>query len=153
MTESALLDQAEQQLLGPGSFTLSKAESVMGSMMSKNVDYGELYFQHTVHEGWALEDGIVRDGSFNIDRGVGVRATSGEKSGFAYSDDIALSALQQAAGAAKSIASGGGKGGGLVVKAQTHHHLYTSENPLRSLPDADKIALLKEIDALARPKH
>ena len=76
-------------------------------MMQGGVDYADLYFQVSRQESWSLEDSIIREGSFSLNQGVGVRAVSGEKTGFAYSDEVMLPALQQAASAAKAIARAG----------------------------------------------
>ncbi len=145
-----ILSQAKQQLLAPAALDETHLEQVIDSMLGHQVDAADLYFQSIRHEGWALEDGIVKEGSYNADRGVGVRAISGEKTGFAYANDIALPALQAAAGASRSIARAG----------QSHQHqawsrsqplaLYSDANPLDSLSRDDKVKLLKDMDAEAR---
>jgi TldD protein len=119
-------------------------------MMGRQVDYADLYFQASQHETWVLEDGIVKEGSYNIERGVGVRAISGEKTGFAYSDDITPEALQKAADAAKGIAD---SGTGATVKAfsrQSPIQIYQSVEPLGSLTQEQKIDLLHQVEAHAR---
>ncbi len=96
-------------LLEPAGLTDHQLAEVLHKLAGKNIDYADLYFQSTYVESWALEDGIIKSGSFDIDRGVGVRAMSGEKTGFAYADDIIFPAIDQAAAAARSIANTGGE--------------------------------------------
>ena len=147
---SQQLEQAREQLLVPAGLDESALQKVLDQLMSHDVDNADLYFQLSRHESWSLEDGIVKDGRFNIDQGVGVRAISGEKTGFAYSDAILLPALTQAADAARSIARSGGSN---AVKAWTGSQardLYTPLDPLASIPAEAKIALLQSVDAAAR---
>jgi len=146
------LELAKAQLLAPAELNENHLESILGGMLGRNVDYADLYFQHSYHESWSLEDGQVKDGSLNIEQGVGVRAISGEKTGFAYSDEIALPALQQASGSAKAIAMAG-KNASNSLSAFSNHSvpaLYSADNPLKSLEDAAKVALLKVADLAAR---
>jgi len=142
---------ATEALWKPAGLSLQSVEAVLAKILGNTVDYADLYFQSAHHEAWVLEDGIIKDGNYNIDCGVGVRAISGEKVGFAYSDDIILPALEAAAVAAKSITSQG--------QTQTVHvkhnlspvrALYDQQNPLQSIPDAEKIALLRSLDTAAR---
>ena len=102
MTET--LKRAEQQLLSPGGLDQGQLERVLAHLMVPAVDAGDLYFQSTSHESWMLEDGLVRSGSHSVEQGVGIRAINGEKTGFAYSDEILMPALLQASGAARAIA-------------------------------------------------
>src|ERR1700730_14928718 len=101
------LDFARARLLTPGGLTEHDLERMLGQLLGHRIDSGDLYFQSVKHESFLLEDGIVKEGSFNLDHGVGVRAISGEKTGFAYSDDIILPALEHAAMAARCIAQQG----------------------------------------------
>ena len=147
---SDILTQAKQHLLAPSTLDETHLEQVMYGMLSHQIDAADLYFQSTRHEGWVLEDGIVKEGSFNADRGVGVRAISGEKTGFAYANDIELSALEAAAGASRSIAS---HGQNLKVQAWQRSQplaLYSDQSPLDSLSRDDKVKLLKDMDAEVR---
>lgn len=146
------LELAKAQLLAPADLQENHLESILGGMLGRNVDYADLYFQHSYHESWSLEDGQVKEGSLNIEQGVGVRAISGEKTGFAYSDEIALPALQQASGSAKAIATAGKTAAHSLsaFNARTAPALYSAENPLKSLEDAAKVALLKVADLAAR---
>ena len=99
----ALLDQATQLLLAPAALEFRQLSQVLADIHVHHVDYADLYFQYSRLESWSLEEGIVKSGSYSIDRGVGVRAISGEKTAFAYSDDISLDALAQAATATRAI--------------------------------------------------
>src|SRR5262249_49867423 len=102
-----LLDTATRTLLTPFDLETGKLERVFGTLAARKVDYADLYFQYSRYEGWSLEEGIVKSGSFNIEQGVGVRAVSGEKTAFAYSDEISFDALQDAAKATRAIAAAG----------------------------------------------
>lgn len=144
-------DLVRERLLAPAELDERALTHVLGSMLGPRVDYADLYLQYSRSESWVLEDGIVRDGHFSIDQGVGVRAISGEKTGFAYSDELLRPALEQAAGAARQIARSGGEAKAVAVPGrQLPAPLYSGDDPLVSLPDADKIALLHRLDAHAR---
>jgi TldD protein len=140
----------EQQLLAPADLTFAKIESVLGSALHASVDNADIYLQSSYSESWSLEDGVVKDAGYSADRGVGVRAMSGEKVGFAYSDDIVLPALEEAAAAARSIAKQGQEQRVHALKNVSGLSLYQADNPLQSLAEADKVALLKKADELAR---
>ena len=99
-----LFATANNCLLAPYEIDNAGLQNVFGQMLSHHVDYADLYFQYSRAEGWSLEEGIVKSGSFNIDQGVGVRAVSGDKTAFAYSDDISMPALVSAAQATRAIA-------------------------------------------------
>lgn len=138
------------RMLEPAGLDEANLSATLGGMMQGGVDYADLYFQVSRQESWTLEDGIIREGSFSLDQGVGVRATSGEKTGFAYSDELLLPALEQAAGAARAIAR---QGQDLSVQAWNRRNvasLYTADDPTTSIDDRQKTALLTEIDALTR---
>lgn len=141
---------AQNTLLDPAGLTDLQLESVLGQIMGYQVDYADLYFQAIHHESWGLEDGIVKDASYDIARGVGVRAVSGDKTGFSYSDNIVLSALNQAAEAARSITGQGKIIPIHVLNPLSTQQLYPIQNPLGSLTAADKIALLQRVDQEAR---
>jgi TldD protein len=144
------IDTAQQILLAPYSLDDKRLQTVFGEIMTHRVDYADLYFQYSRSESWSLEEGIVKSGSFNIDQGVGVRAVSGEKTAFAYSDDISLTALQSAAQATRAIARAGQMGGVQVVKRGTGRNLYRAQDPLASLQDPEKVALLERLERYAR---
>jgi len=140
----------EQALLTDSHIDDAILSKTLTSMMGRQVDFADLYFQSSQHESWMLEDGIVKEGSYNIERGVGVRAISGEKTGFAYSDDISPLALQQAADAAKGIADAGQGGQVQAFKRQSPIKIYQAVEPLGSLTQEKKIELLHQIEAHAR---
>jgi TldD protein len=144
------IDLLMSRMLQPAGLDESNLNATLGSMMQGGVDYADLYFQVSRSESWTLEDSIIREGSFNLDQGVGVRAISGEKTGFAYSDELVMPALQQAASAARAIAR---QGQDLSVQAWTRTEaapLYPSDDPTTSIDDTQKTALLSEIDAAVR---
>ena len=145
-----LLAQAERQLLEPGGFSSRDLDRVFAQLMGPSVDAADLYFQHSRSESWMLEDGIVREGNHSIEQGVGVRAISGEKTGFAYSDEIVLPQLLGAAQSARAIAQSGNPGAGHALAARDAKSLYAPIDPVESLPNEEKIALLREVDKFAR---
>ncbi len=141
---------ANEVLLAPYALDAGQLDSVFGQILAHRVDYADLYFQYTRSESWSLEEGIVKSGSFNIDQGVGVRAVSGEKTAFAYSDDISLPALEAAAQATRAIARQGHAGRAQVAKRAAGHNLYVPHDPIASLQDPKKVALLERIERQAR---
>lgn len=149
---AALFETVKKDLLDPTGLTESQLQQLLHQLSGRNIDYADLYFQSTYSESWVLEEGILKGGSFDIDRGVGVRATSGEKTGFAYADDIVLPALQQAANAAGGIIKQGGEGAVQVWQKTPGHTLYQPINPLHSLTEKDKVSLLQRVDQYIRAK-
>ncbi|MCC6869574.1 MAG: metalloprotease TldD, partial [Burkholderiales bacterium] len=103
MVAASLVADAEQLLLAPAGLDRSALSRVLAEIHRHDVDFADLYFQHARFEGWSLEEGIVKSGSFSIDRGVGVRAVTGDKQAFAYSDDISAAALTEAARVVRAI--------------------------------------------------
>jgi TldD protein len=145
-----LLANAERLLLAPAELDLEKLSSVLSSIHAHDVDFADFYFQHSCYESWSLEEGIVKAGTFNIDRGVGVRAVHGDKQAFAYSDDISLSAIEEAAAAVRAIGRQGQSASApLGVRGRTRL-LYPAADPVMSLADADKVALLTRLERRAR---
>ncbi|MDE2429616.1 MAG: metalloprotease TldD, partial [Burkholderiales bacterium] len=145
---------ARDILLTPFGLDENQLSKVLGSMFRHRVDYADLYFQFTRSEGWSLEEGIVKTGSFSIDQGVGVRAISGDKTAFAYSDEISEKALFDAAQATRTI---GRQGAGKVKVASSFHgnagrDLYLRDDPLHSLDANQKVSLLERIEKIARAK-
>jgi TldD protein len=145
-----LITQAEHQLLRPGGIATSDLDGVFARLMGPSIDAADLYFQHSRTESWVLEDGIVKDGSHSIEQGVGVRALSGEKTGFAYSDEIVLPALLEAAGSARAIAQAGSNGVGKPLAIASARALYPAIDPIDTLSNEAKIAVLREVDAACR---
>lgn len=147
---STLFNIAQQTLLTPYALDSGRIEQVFASMMAHKLDYADLYFQYSRAESWSLEEGIVKSGSFSIDQGVGVRAVSGEKTAFAYSDDISLNALESAAQATRAIARQGGAQSVPMLKQGTRRDIYLPHDPIASLKDADKVILLERLEGYAR---
>ena len=145
-----LFATAQQSLLTPYSIESQHIEKVFASMMAHRLDYADLYFQYSRAESWSLEEGIVKSGSFHIDQGVGVRAVSGEKTAFAYSDDISLNALESAAQATRAIARQGGAQSVPAMRHGSRRAIYLPHDPIASLKDADKVALLERVERYAR---
>ncbi|MFZ2523814.1 MAG: metalloprotease TldD [Candidatus Ferrigenium altingense] len=145
-----LFATAQQSLLAPYAIEARHIEQVFASMLAHRLDYADLYFQYSRAESWSLEEGIVKSGSFNIDQGVGVRAVSGEKTAFAYSDDISMNALESAAQATRAIAKQGGTQTVPVIHHGSRREIYLPHDPIASLKDADKVALLERLEGYAR---
>ncbi|RNM06528.1 metalloprotease TldD [Dickeya undicola] len=139
-----------EQLLTANKLNHQDLQSILGTLSERRIDYADLYFQSSYHESWVLEDRIIKDGSYHIDQGVGIRAINGEKTGFAYADQITLNALQQSAQAARSIVREQGNGAVKTLGEVPHRGLYPQANPLDSLTREEKIALLQRVDATAR---
>ncbi len=144
------LEIAEQTLLAPAGLNRGHLQTLLSRVLGGAIDHADIYMQAACSEHWLLEDGIVKEGSFNISEGVGIRAMSEEKTGFAYAEDMALPALEKAADAARSIVRSDHTGRLCVAKATRPHTLYPTENPLASLSELDKIALLQRVDREAR---
>jgi len=145
---------ARDILLTPFGLDEGKLLRAIGSMFTHKVDYADLYFQFTKNEGWSLEEGIVKTGSFSIDQGVGVRAVSGDKTAFAYSDEISEKALLDAAAATRTIAR---QGAGKIKVASSiqptgGRALYRMQDPLASLDATAKVKLLEKVERMARAK-
>ena len=146
-----MLAQVETRLLMPAELSQDTVAGVLGQLVAApGVDAADLYFQHQLSESWVLEDGIVKDGSFNVDQGVGVRAHSGEKTGFAYSNEIRLPALTQAVDAARSIARAGQTGNMQAWHRPQSTALYAAENPLAVMAQSEKVAFLQRLDGYTR---
>jgi len=142
---------AEQVLLKPHGLAPHMLERVFGQLFGNHVDYADLYFQYARSEAWSLEEGIVKSGSFNIEQGVGVRAIAGEKTAFAYSDDISLEALKAAANTTRAIAAAGAQRlAPLLRRSRQPAPLYAGNDPIASLDDAAKVRLLERLEAMAR---
>lgn len=145
---------ARDILLTPFGLDEAKLQKALGSMFTHRIDYADLYFQFTKNEGWSLEEGIVKTGSFSIDQGVGVRAISGDRTAFSYSDEISEIALLEAAKATRTIAR---QGSGKVkvasqMQASASRALYLKEDPLASLDATQKVNLLERLEKIARAK-
>jgi TldD protein len=144
------LDTARQTLLAPYDLEAGKLERVFGALGARRIDYADLYFQYSRSEGWSLEEGIVKTASFNIEQGVGVRAVSGDKTAFAYSDEISFDALQDAAKATRAIAAAGQSKKLKVANRNLPAPLYRAIDPIASLPSEDKVKLLERLEKKCR---
>ena len=140
---------ARQALWDAGDLAENHVARQLGNLAAKGIDTGEMFFQLARHESWALEDGTVKSGAFSVDRGVGVRAISGEKIGFAYADDIGPAALADAAGAARSIARSGGAAARMPTPRRAMPR-YAALDPIGNESEAKKVELLRRIDEFAR---
>lgn len=138
------------QLLAPSGLDSEQLARCLDTLHSGAIDYADIYLQSSINEAWVLEDGIVKSGSFNIEKGLGVRAIAGEKTGFAYADSIDAAALSRAASAARGIAAAGQSGKQTVLSNITAPALYLSDNPLASWTEQQKIELLQAMDKHAR---
>ena len=151
----ARLATAQSLLLDPFGLTPTHLQRALGEIMSHGVDDADLYFQTTRSEGWSLEEGIVKTGSFSIDQGVGVRAVSGEKTAFAYSDDLSWDSLIDAAHTVRTI-SGQGQNRRVkrtpAAKIAKSRSLYVGLDPIATLDSTAKVALLEKVEKLAKAK-
>ncbi len=156
---------ARASLLEPYDLDERHLGAAIGTIFEHRVDYADLYFQYTRHESWSLDEGIVKSGSFSIEQGVGVRAVVGDRTAFAYSDDINATALDSAARATRTIARAGGGGQVKVAAADggrgkrtarsgksASQRLYTQADPIASMDAAAKVGLLQKIETLARKR-
>jgi TldD protein len=144
------LDIARQRLLVPAGIDEHDLDRVFGQLLGHAVESGDLYFQSTRYESWVLEDGIVKEGTHSIEQGAGVRAISGDKTGFAYSDEIMLPALLKASSAARAIARHGDTGKLQAWQATDANALYPALDPLDRMAADDKVDLLRQLDLEAR---
>jgi TldD protein len=145
-----ILETATKTLLAPFDLETQKLQRVFGVLGARKIDYADLYFQYTRSEGWSLEEGIVKSGSFNIEQGVGVRAVAGEKTAFAYSDEISFDALHDAARATRAIAAAGQAKRVKSNVTKLPVPLYRDIDPVASLDSAKKVALLEKLEKKCR---
>ncbi|NUS38786.1 MAG: metalloprotease TldD [Lysobacter sp.] len=152
---SQSLSLAESRLLLPAGLDTNGLDRAFGALLGPGIDFGDLYFQHSRRESWTVEDGIVKEGAHSIEQGVGVRAISGEKTGFAYSDDINTEALLEAAGSARAISrrdasrQGNAQPARVLVPA-TGRSLYPANDPIDALGNEDKVEALRRLDRMIR---
>ena len=147
---SDIFSMADRCLLTPYEIDIDRLQKVFKQILAHQIDSADLYFQYSRAEGWVLEEGIVKSGNFSIDQGVGVRALSGEKTAFAYSDDISMPALTSAAQATRAIARQGVSHSVQAVKRSVGRELYMPHDPISLLKDTDKVKLLEKLEAYAR---
>jgi TldD protein len=149
------LATAQALMLEPFGLSEATLQQALALIGEHRIDDADLYFQTTRHEGWSLEEGIVKSGSFSIDQGVGVRAVAGEKTAFAYSDDLSVASLMDAARTVRSIAAAGQQRRiKLAPKARVagSRTLYAPTDPIDTLDSAQKVALLERVEKMARAK-
>ena len=149
---AVLLANAERLLLAPAGLDQAKLSRVLADIHAHDIAFADLYFQHSLFESWSLEEGIVKSGTFSIDRGVGVRAVSGDRQAYAYSDDISLPALAEASVAVRAIGRQGGSAVAPLGKRGSARALYSLDDPVGSLPEAEKVALLERLERRARAR-
>jgi len=149
-SERKTIDTVIARTLEPAGLDEQQLNTTLGTMMQGSIDYAELYFQVSRQESWTVEDGIIREGSFSHEQGVGVRAVSGEKTGFAYSDELMLPALQQAATAARAIARSGQSKALQAWRRIESAPLYPVADPTTSITDQQKTTMLAELEQATR---
>jgi TldD protein len=148
---SNILSTVEQVILQPSDVEIQHIQQTLDQLQHYQIDAGDLYFQVSQQESWVMDDGIIREGSFNIESGVGIRAMYGEKTGFAYSDDISIQALAAASTNARAIARQGQDASSpLILSNKSTEALYPALNPVDSRSSADKVELLKKLDVYTR---
>ena len=140
----------EATLLQPNDIDAAQLDGLFGTLAAHQVDDADLYFQYSRSEAWSLEEGQVKSGSFSIDQGVGVRAVAGDKTAFAYSDDIRMAAMREAAHTVRAIATAGQSAAVRMPAQVKGRSLYAPIDPLASLGEADKVALLHRLESYAR---
>lgn len=149
MTNTALT-QAQETLLAPAGMGVADLERLLSGLLAPSIDFADIYFEYSRRESWYLEDGIVRDSQYSVEQGAGVRAISGEKTGFAYSDEIRLPALEQASTAARAIAQQGQNRSLQAFSSASVPAFYAPLDPIASLETEAKLALLQLADSTAR---
>jgi TldD protein len=147
---SELIQIASDTILAPAGLGEQDLDRMLGELTGSAVDAADLYFQSSRLESWVLEDGIIKEGSYNIEQGAGIRVISGDKTGFAYSDELQLPTLLEAAKAARAIVRSGGDRRVQIKGLPAAERLYQPINPLPSLSETDKVELLRRVDAEAR---
>ncbi len=145
-------DIAADVLLGPSDLGIEDLDRGLARLMARRPDFGDLYLQDSSYESWTLEDGIVREGTFSADRGLGVRAIDGERTGFAYADELSIAALTETVDMARSIARSGSSQRVEARMRRDTPRLYAAENPIGSWADQAKVDALLRADRLARNK-
>lgn len=148
--KNSMFDQLEQKILLPAELQSQDIERALSSAMRPGVDFADLYFQRARAENWLMDDGIIKDGGYHLEQGVGVRACSGEKTGFAYSDDLSLKSLLEATSAASAVVKHGQQQQIDARKMINASPFYTDLDPILGMDTQTKLNLLREADAYAR---
>ena len=139
-----------KQILGEHKINENEVFNLLSSLSETGAEYSDLYFQHSVAESWVLDEGIVKDGSYNISHGVGARCVSGDKTGFSYSDDLNIKAIKGAVDFAKGISNSNSSKDPEILKTINYPTKYAALSPLDSLTSKEKVDLLREINSIAR---
>jgi TldD protein len=147
--KTPLVSVSESLLDGAG-VTVSQLNEILGSVMTREVDYADIYIQHIHEESWSIEEGVVKEASTSLEQGFGLRVVCGDKTGFAYADDIGYQSLTDAAKSAVSIVHSSGSTSVVPGKNQASKALYPATNPLANMTDSEKVAFLHEVNAYAR---
>ncbi|MCP4876932.1 MAG: metalloprotease TldD [Gammaproteobacteria bacterium] len=148
---ASTIESVSKHILEPSELQLEQLGGFLDGLQGRNVDAGDLYFQTSQQESWVMDDGILREGSFNIEKGVGIRAMSEEKTGFAYCDDLRSNAITKAITNARAIVKQGQSGNSsIALKSKPATALYTSHNPVDGRSAEEKVELLKKLDAYTR---
>src|SRR5439155_21157899 len=147
-----LVAEARRLLLEPAGLDDGHLSRVLASIHTHEVDFADLYFHYSRMESWSLEEGIVKSGSFSIDRGVGIRAVHRDKQAFAYSDDIGLAALDEAAHAARAIGRQGQTSHAAIARVGAARALYLPQDPVNSISEDAKVSLLERLERMARDR-
>ena len=147
--QTSTFQRVQEAILNPADMDFDRIHTLFGSIGDRRVDFADMYFQYSRSESWSIEDGIVKVGSFNIDQGVGVRTVVGEKTAFAYSDEISKPAIKSAFDVTRSISSQGITDI-LPVKIQNSSPLYANLDPISEMDSREKIRLLEKVEQLAR---
>lgn len=149
---SDIIDNAVTVLLQPAGLDVQALENALGKAMGASIETADLFLQSTYEESWSLEDGVVKDADYSFDRGFGLRAISGEKTGFAYADEINAKALKEAAACASSIVHTNGNRSIQRIKTNFAPMLYPEINPINSMTEKEKVSLLHQVDQYTRKK-
>ena len=149
---SEIYDQAVASCLADTDLSVSDCEALLPGLMAPEVDAGELFFQRLRRLSWTLEDGKIKEGSFGVSAGLGARAMSGEKTGFAYADEISREALKPAIAAARAIVKGGGSDEALAMEVEKGEAIHSLSDPILGMSNEQRIDMMRRVDALARAK-
>jgi TldD protein len=148
---SSTLETVSNNILEPSELRLEQLGGFLDTLQGQHIDAGDLYFQTSQQESWVMDDGILREGSFSIEKGVGIRAMSEEKTGFSYCDDLQGNAITQAVRNARAIVRQGQSGSSkIVLNNKPAPALYSADNPVDGRSAEDKVALLKQLDEYTR---
>jgi len=148
---ASTLEAVSKKILEPSELQIEQLGGFLDGLQSRYVDAGDLYFQTSQQESWVMDDGILREGSFNIEKGVGIRAMAGEKTGFAYCDDLRGNAITRAVNNARAIVKQGQSGSSAVaLSSKPAPALYTAQNPVDGRDADEKVELLKKLDVYTR---